>query len=297
LSYDSDANSSLDAIRTFAANEQAVGTYPDYAELYEVYDLVTRLYLYALFNLSEKTTLIGSASYDLVNTMRDLGYAWLMPGDLNQSEHTLNSSLSAGRVNVGIALALPKDTHLRVGGGVEVNAQRRTNNDLDIAGVANYSALNTGQLQEFNSSGVVDNGDIVGLGNSMTSQTTTTLHLQTTCMWYPSPMVSLFGRGEFSLGSTNTIYQAFDTFDDETYTEQQDSGLTNWDATAVFGVAVTPFEQVTIALDTSTSFGGQGSSSGDNLPTGGPNVSASSDLVSSDGWSFNASANVQVRLN
>lgn len=122
-------------------------SYPDWEELVQVTDFFTSLYLYALFKVSERTTQA-------------------------RSKHTLDSSISAGRVNVGIRLAVGDNTCLRVGGGVEIDEQRRTNNDLDIDGAPNCATANSGQLVEFDSSDSgVDNGDIAGLAGSMTSST------------------------------------------------------------------------------------------------------------------------------
>ena len=301
VAYDSDASGQADAIRTNTAEMQA-GSYPNWAELDQVSDFITRLYAYALFDLSEMTTLIGAASYDLVNTSRDLTYSWMdSTSDQSQSDHTLDSSLTAGRVNVGLALALalalPNDTHLRVGGGVEVDQQRRTNNDLDVNGDPAYVSGNTGRLAEFNSSGFpINNNGISGIGGSMTSAATTTFHLQAACVWYPGSEIALFGRASASFGNTDTTYDACDTFDDTVYSETTGTGSNAWDATAVFGAAFTPFELVTIGIETGTSLFGGGSSVDDNLPTG-TNVTASTDLWDQNDWSFFGSANVQIRVN
>ncbi len=287
-------------IRNNTEEMQAIDpvNYANWTEMDRITDFVTRLYLYALFNLSEQTTLIGAASYDLVNTSTDLFYAWGDPAaHQSQTEHTLDSSLTAGRLNVGVRLAVHDNAYLRVGGGIEVNQQRRSNNDLDLAGAPVYAAANTGSLVEFNSFGSgVDNGQIEGLGGSMTSSTATTFHLLASCLWYAAPDVALFGRANLSLGSTTTVYEAFDVFDDSVYREEQGGSISAWDGSAVFGVSLTPFEQVTLGIDTGTSFNGSGSGSSDSLPTGAT-IYALSDLLDSSNWSFSGSANMPVRLN
>ena len=96
--------------------------------------------------------------------------------------------------------------------------------------------------------------------------------------------------------STTTVYEAFDTFDDSTYREEQDGNVNVWDGWAVFGASFTPFEQVTLGIDTGTSFNGSGSGRSDSLPTGAT-IYALSDLLDSSNWSFSGSANMQVRLN
>ncbi len=240
-------------IRNNTEEMQAIDpvNYANWTEMDRITDFVTRLYLYALFNLSEQTTLIGAASYDLVNTSTDLFYAWGDPAaHQSQTEHTLDSSLTAGRLNVGVRLAVHDNAYLRVGGGIEVNQQRRSNNDLYLAGAPVYAA----------------------------------------------PDVALFGRANLSLGSTTTVYEAFDVFDDSVYREEQGGSISAWDGSAVFGVSLTPFEQVTLGIDTGTSFNGSGSGSSDSLPTGAT-IYALSDLLDSSNWSFSGSANMPVRLN
>lgn len=72
--------------------------------------------------------------------------------------------------------------------------------------------------------------------------------------------------------------------------------MNTWDGSAVFGVSLTPFERVTLGIDTGTSFTGQGSRSADSLLTGS-NVVSLCDLIDSGKRSFSGSANKQVRLN
>jgi hypothetical protein len=274
--YDSDGDGFRDTIATVndyqvlsAADGGAGDAY--YDEFDEVMYGSLGLNGFMEMELANDKLLILTMNWTPYDEDIDRTYVHNATSDKDETVFTTSSNLLNFTVNGGLEIPVGSRSSFRLGTGIDFVKTTRVMSDLDVNGDSTYNILNTNSYDEVVYLTDPANGDIIDDASYASESYDLLIPLRISFRFKPAKTVTLFSSLYGSITYSSDVYNVFDTWNDQIWTESTSSFGFDVSSVALFtGIEFEFNDNAMLIMGTSLyPFSTNLDIDGDNLPESG----------------------------